>query len=72
MREEYHMAKDEKARAPEPDGMLAVAVRKKAGRFQVFTVSRKDGKQVEEVLKDTEDKRIAADRIQQAVIGVRW
>lgn len=67
------MAKEEKATPrAEPDGLLAVAVRRRGSRFEVFTVSRKDGKQVEEVLKDTEDKRIAADRIQQAVIGVRW
>lgn len=57
---------------PQPDGLLAVAVRKRAGRFEVFTVSRQEGKQVEEVLKSTDDKRIAADRLQQAVLGVRW
>lgn len=56
----------------EPDGLLALAVRKKGGRFQVFTVSRVAGKQEETILKDTDDKRIAADKLQTAVFQVKW
>lgn len=67
------MAKEGKAQPPtQPDGLLAIAVRKRAGRYEVFSVSRKDGQQSEEVLKSTDDKRLAADKVQQAVLGVRW
>jgi hypothetical protein len=57
----------EKPKAEEKDGVLAVACRKRGGRYEVFVVTRKGGKQAEEVLKSTEDKRIAADHLQRAL-----
>lgn len=67
------MSKEKRQEKPtEKDGPVAVACRRKEGRFEVFTVTRVKGELKEEVLKSTDDKRIAADRLQQAVIGVRW
>lgn len=53
----------------EPDALLAFACRKRGGEYEVFTVSRKGGEQVEEVLKRTPDRRIAADKISTALLG---
>jgi hypothetical protein len=67
------MAKEtQQATVKEPPKVLAVAGRKREGRYEVFMVSRVDGSQKEDVLKSTDDKRIAADRLQQAFMAVQW
>lgn len=64
--------KQQKPEAPkEPPKVLAVAGRKRNGRYEVFTVSKEGERQVEVVLKSTDDKRIAADRLLQAFMAVQ-
>jgi hypothetical protein len=60
------MSKDKKE-AQEKDGPLAVACRKREGQYEVFTVRREGGRQLETVLRATPDKRIAADKLQDAL-----
>lgn len=60
------MAKEEKG---PPDGPVEVAVVKRNGKYLVLLRSRVAGKVEESVIKDTDSKLIAADRVSQALLG---
>lgn len=52
-----------------PDGPVEVAVVKRNGQYEVLLRARVAGKVEESVLKSTDSRLIAADRISKALLG---
>lgn len=63
------MSKEEKKAPSLLDGPVEVVAVKRSGQYHVVLRSRVAGKVEESVLKSTPDKRIAADRLQAALIA---